>query len=675
MNESASYRFDDFCLFPARRELWRAGERLVVQPKVLDALVYLIQHRDRAVGSDELVSAVWGRVDLSDNGLGQLIARARRAVGDSGESQHTIRTMPRFGFRWVREVEVLSAEEDPASPTPHAKHQVDGGLDHPRHRWRVGTLAMALAGLLIVGIVAWGVTPHHGEAERAPAATTATAVGTSAVAPADLGDSLAALRTALDSDQLDAARAILRDLPEVDRLRPEVRYEAARLALEEGHADGALTAFTTLLRDLESEGNPLLAGKSAHGAAQAAFRLGDTSRAQRYYEQSADILGKSADTGPETPAALGRTWLGLGGLFVITRAFDDASRAFAKARIALDSVDDPTALARLENNVALMLTEQYRHAEALPRLEAAADLARKAGDAGGELFTRVNLVNTYLAMLQPAPALASEPRLRELRGQLGDPISTAHVDLTRARVLMANGQLRDAEVVLRALAGRPTPSDAGFSAVQNLVNAELAFERAAWRESSDHIRSALASDWYSPDSGMAAYARWRLLLALQAQGDRQGMAEVAVALDAQTRASPGDATISLFASLARGQVAATQGDMTQARTGFERALAHAETNRMPHDLLQVAAAYVPFLVRQGEEAKAAKLAHRVAIWADGDYGASLVQLGVYHATGNEAWRSALARTQRLAGERSIPAGLASPPRYLKGPGLASVSGQ
>src|SRR5690606_29434163 len=36
--------------------------------------------------------------------LGQVIVRTRRAVGDDGQSQHTVLTVPRYGFRWVAEV-------------------------------------------------------------------------------------------------------------------------------------------------------------------------------------------------------------------------------------------------------------------------------------------------------------------------------------------------------------------------------------------------------------------------------------------------------------------------------------------------------------------------------------------------------------------------------------------
>jgi DNA-binding winged helix-turn-helix (wHTH) protein len=62
----SKYRFGDFELNPASRELLRKGVPVPLRPRSLECLVYLIEHRDRAVGRDELIAAVWGRVDASD---------------------------------------------------------------------------------------------------------------------------------------------------------------------------------------------------------------------------------------------------------------------------------------------------------------------------------------------------------------------------------------------------------------------------------------------------------------------------------------------------------------------------------------------------------------------------------------------------------------------------------
>jgi DNA-binding winged helix-turn-helix (wHTH) protein/tetratricopeptide (TPR) repeat protein len=99
------YQFGEYVIDPAARELWQSGQRIALPPKSFECLAYLLEHRQRAVGRDELISAVWGRVDVSDAVLAQTLLRARRAVGDTGAEQTTIRTVPRFGYRWIASVQ------------------------------------------------------------------------------------------------------------------------------------------------------------------------------------------------------------------------------------------------------------------------------------------------------------------------------------------------------------------------------------------------------------------------------------------------------------------------------------------------------------------------------------------------------------------------------------------
>jgi TolB-like protein len=95
------YLFEDYALDTGRREL-RRGERLLsVEPKVFDLLVHLIENRERVISKDDLISAVWGGRIVSDSTLTSCINAARVAIGDSGEAQHLIRTLPRKGVRFV----------------------------------------------------------------------------------------------------------------------------------------------------------------------------------------------------------------------------------------------------------------------------------------------------------------------------------------------------------------------------------------------------------------------------------------------------------------------------------------------------------------------------------------------------------------------------------------------
>jgi TolB-like protein len=94
---------------------------------VFDVLVHLIENRDRVVGKEELLKAVWkGRI-VSDNTLSSRINAARRAIGDDGEQQRLIRTFPRKGLRFVAEVK----ERGPSTPVRNGAVLGGAAFDKP----------------------------------------------------------------------------------------------------------------------------------------------------------------------------------------------------------------------------------------------------------------------------------------------------------------------------------------------------------------------------------------------------------------------------------------------------------------------------------------------------------------------------------------------------------------
>jgi TolB-like protein/tetratricopeptide (TPR) repeat protein len=98
------FLFDDCTLDIDRRELRRGSQFVAVGPQVFDLLSYLVQNRERVVSKDDLFDAVWAGRSVSESTLTTHINAVRKAVGDSGETQHLIRTVPRKGFRFVGEV-------------------------------------------------------------------------------------------------------------------------------------------------------------------------------------------------------------------------------------------------------------------------------------------------------------------------------------------------------------------------------------------------------------------------------------------------------------------------------------------------------------------------------------------------------------------------------------------
>lgn len=98
------FHFGEYCLDVDRRELRRGDELLAVSPQVFDLLTYLIRNRERVVTKDDLIAAIWGGRIVSESTLTSSINAVRKAVGDSGEQQRLIRTVPRKGIRFVGDV-------------------------------------------------------------------------------------------------------------------------------------------------------------------------------------------------------------------------------------------------------------------------------------------------------------------------------------------------------------------------------------------------------------------------------------------------------------------------------------------------------------------------------------------------------------------------------------------
>ncbi len=158
MNDPASvadtriYRFADCVVDAGRRQLRRAGELIDLQPKAFDMLVYLIEHRDRAVDKDELQAAVWPNVIVTDASLTKAVQRARLAVGDDSERQIVIGTVHGHGYRFVADV----ADGTPVMAVPPEVAAAAQVPADPDRRWPLWIAAAVMAVVIAYGSFRYG---------------------------------------------------------------------------------------------------------------------------------------------------------------------------------------------------------------------------------------------------------------------------------------------------------------------------------------------------------------------------------------------------------------------------------------------------------------------------------------------------------------------------------------
>lgn len=113
----AAVRFDACELDLDRYELRRDGQPVALEPRAMQILIELIDHRDRVVAKIELLDSVWGDRFVSESALTTQVKELRRAVGDTGREQRIVKTVHGRGYRFVADVHDDAAEATPARET------------------------------------------------------------------------------------------------------------------------------------------------------------------------------------------------------------------------------------------------------------------------------------------------------------------------------------------------------------------------------------------------------------------------------------------------------------------------------------------------------------------------------------------------------------------------------
>ena len=116
--------FGRFTLNSETRQLVADGVDVHLSPKAFDLLVMLVSERARALSKAELQERLWPTTFVSETNLAALVAEIRRALGDRSTDSAFIRTVHRFGYRFVADV------HEPAPARPVAMSEVSMYVSH-----------------------------------------------------------------------------------------------------------------------------------------------------------------------------------------------------------------------------------------------------------------------------------------------------------------------------------------------------------------------------------------------------------------------------------------------------------------------------------------------------------------------------------------------------------------
>jgi DNA-binding winged helix-turn-helix (wHTH) protein/tetratricopeptide (TPR) repeat protein len=117
---AASYRFGPFTLDVSSFRLTREGNLLSLSPKAVDLLLQLAGRPSALVSKEELLTALWPAVNVTDNALTQAVSELRQALGDDPSRPTYIQTVARRGYRFIAAVESVP-EGEAAAALPRAE--------------------------------------------------------------------------------------------------------------------------------------------------------------------------------------------------------------------------------------------------------------------------------------------------------------------------------------------------------------------------------------------------------------------------------------------------------------------------------------------------------------------------------------------------------------------------
>jgi DNA-binding winged helix-turn-helix (wHTH) protein/tetratricopeptide (TPR) repeat protein len=427
----------------------RKEEPQTPEPKVFDALVFLITHRGRVVTKQELLDAVWGsQVVVTEGVVARTIMKARRLIGDDADEPAIIKTVHRVGYRFV-----MTVEEDPAfdpgghfhaATRAHGPAPFLGGrIAILPFRNQTGSLDLAWfdLGLMSTTIDAVAMTP-----------------GIGVVPAADLLALVGAHEAELDLQSI--AGKITRALGASDVVQAEVTRDGeGELMLNYlctgprlSSLRGSLTGFdpidlcrqlaAKIVRCVSADEDSARTGKGPHAIAQ----VKDTQFAQiahgramqaihiERWEYARKLLQVALDIAPDDPTlrldfARCLVWQRDPEVEPLLRQFLEEAQA----------ANDETLELRVLHLLAVHLHRRGKVEEAERLLSSALKIAEAQQDQAAELQLLVSIADTLTNEGRVAVASWMIDRATQVASALGNQVTIAHLYDIRGRIAVFKG--------------------------------------------------------------------------------------------------------------------------------------------------------------------------------------------------------------------------------------------
>lgn len=657
------YRWDDFCLDRDGKLLTRQGRHVDVSRKVLACIGHLIEHRQRVVGYDELIREIWGHGNASNHQLAQIVLAARRALGDDGQTQRLIRTLPGMGYHWIGELE--RRDSSAADPLPVAgAASATPAMSHAPEPDPVTSAAMPVAGDLPASMAGKNATTHGTTRTTWMLAALLTASALlfaasrhTAEQPVETAadareDPLAALKEALHAGDFEQVRQGLATLPPWVAETPDARILDIELDLNRGRASRAWEKIEDQLTRAETVADPVLRARLLIVKSKASARLGEPKTETLAVIESALASLESADPQAK-PAVLAQALERRGALLMDFGSFDEAERDLGRAIDLMEREGDRRGALNVRSNLARVWMRMGRLQTALETLETIAESFRADSDRIGELAILNTITRIQMELLRWDDALASSDRAMTVLQHAPDAERRYRALQLRAQVLTGLGRMRLAASQLDEAAA--SNSEREGQIIPALHQMEAGDAQGALRTAGH----ALKRDRPGDPAGLLLDGSEGMLLIWMtaAQTLKNDGAEVpALPAGAGTLL---ESPITALGHIAHGRWLWMQGRTQEAEQALRVALQQSRASNHLFRTTLAAEPLVGLLLQQGDTAAAEAILQELQALDpprfEGDYRFTVLRLRVAMQRGDaQQIERNLRKAKTLAGERPLP---------------------
>ncbi len=102
------WKISHFYFNQEQNRLSDKDKNLPLEPIAARVLSYFCQHPHKDISRDELIEQVWRGQIVSDNAINRVIVQLRKALNDETKPRQFIATVPKYGYRFVSDVEAIS---------------------------------------------------------------------------------------------------------------------------------------------------------------------------------------------------------------------------------------------------------------------------------------------------------------------------------------------------------------------------------------------------------------------------------------------------------------------------------------------------------------------------------------------------------------------------------------